>query len=64
MLQIRFVGREVERSYTYRFVLFVDFYAIHYGDTVEQTTCTFSRSIRANDLGKLHSAQCMGRREL
>ena len=25
-------------------------YAIHYGDTVEQTTCTFSRSIRANDI--------------
>ena len=52
----------MEWSYTYRFVLFVDFYAIHYGDTVEQTTCPFSRSIRANDLGKLRSAQCMGRR--
>ena len=51
----------MERSYTYRFVLFVDFYAIRYGDTVEQTTCPFSRSIRANDLGKLRSAQCMGR---
>ena len=25
-------------------------YAIRYGDTVEQTTCTFSRSIRANDI--------------
>ena len=47
----------MERSYTYRFVLFVDFYAIRYGDTVEQTTCPFSRSIRANDLGKL---RCMG----
>ena len=32
-LQIRYVGREV--SYTYRFVLFVNFYAICYGDTVE-----------------------------
>ena len=46
-LQIRFV---VERSYIYLFVLFVNFYAIRYGDTVEQTTCTFSRSFRANDL--------------
>ena len=41
----------MERSYL--FVLFVKFYAIRYGDTVEQTTCTFSRSFRANDLGKL-----------
>ena len=29
---------------------FINFYAIRYGDTVEQTTCTFSRSIRANDI--------------
>ena len=43
----------MERSYIYLFVLFVNFYAIRYGDTVEQTTCTFSRSFRANDLGKL-----------
>ena len=50
----------MERSYIYLFVLFVNFYAIRYGDTVEQTTCTFSRSFRANDLGKLRSAQCMG----
>ena len=49
----------MERSYIYLFVLFVNFYAIRYGDTVEQTTCTFSRSFRANDLGKLRSAQCM-----
>ena len=41
----------MERSYIYLFVLFVIFYAIRYGDTVEQTTCTFSRSFRANDLG-------------
>ena len=34
------------------------------GVIVEQTTCPFSRSIRANDLGKLRSAQCMGRRGL
>ena len=54
----------MERSYIYLFVLFVNFYAIRYGDTVEQTTCTFSRSFRANDLGKLRSAQCMGRRGL
>ena len=33
----------MERSYIYLFVLFVIFYAIRYGDTVEQTTCTFSR---------------------
>ena len=30
--------------------MFVNFYAIHYGDTVEQTKCTFSRSIGANDI--------------
>ena len=36
----------MERSYIYLFVLFVNFYAIRYGDTVEQT-CTFSRSFRA-----------------
>ena len=54
----------MERSYIYLFVLFVNFYEIRYGDTVEQTTCTFSRSFRANDLGKLRSAQCMGRRGL
>ena len=54
----------MERSYIYLFFLFVNFYAICYGDTVEQTTCTFSRSFRANDLGKLRSAQCMGRRGL
>ena len=41
----------MERSYIYLFVLFVNFYAIRDGDTVEQTTCTFSRSFRANDLG-------------
>ena len=39
----------MERSYTYRFVLFVDFYAIRYGDTVEQTTCArFAPMIWAN----------------
>ena len=60
LLQIRFVGRAV----LYLSICSVlDFYAIHYKDTVEQTMCTFSRSIRANDLGKLRSAQCMGRRE-
>ena len=48
----------------YLFVLFANFYAIRYGDIVEQTTCTFSRSFRANDLGKLRSAQCMGRRAI
>ena len=46
----------------YIFVLFVNFCAIRYGDTVEQTACTFSRSIRANSLGKLRPTQCMGRR--
>ena len=46
------------------FVLFVNFYTIRYGDTVEQTTCTFSRLIRTNDLGKSLPAQCMGRRWL
>ena len=34
-------------SYTYRFVLFVNFYAIRYGDTVEQSTPTL---VRANDI--------------
>ena len=41
----------MERSYIYLFVLFVNSYAIRYGDTVEQTTCTFSRSFRANVWG-------------
>ena len=50
------------RNISYIFVLFVNFYAIRYGDTVEQTTCTFSRSIRANGLGKLRPTQSMGRR--
>ena len=36
VLQIRFVGS-----------LFVNFHVIRYGNTIEQTTCTFSR---ANDL--------------
>ena len=40
--------------------MFVNFYAIRYGDIVEQTTCTFSRSIRADDLGKSRPAQSMG----
>ena len=53
-------------SYTYRFVLLVNFYAIRYGDTVEQSTSTFNfpLSIRANDFGKSRPAQCMGRRLL
>ena len=54
------MASNVERSYIYRFVLFVNFYAIRYGDIVEQTTCTFSRSIRANNLGKSRPAQSMG----
>ena len=41
--------------------MFVNFYAIHYGDKVEQSMCTFSQ-IRANDFGKLHSTEHMGRR--
>ena len=44
----------IERSLSYWNVLFVNFYAICYGDTVEQTTCTFSRSIPAN--GQLASS--------
>ena len=33
--------------------MFVNFYIIRYGDTVEQTTGTFSRLIGANDFGPL-----------
>ena len=44
----------MERSYIYLFVLFVNFYAIRYGDTVEQTTCTFSRSFRATNCAPLN----------
>ena len=33
----------------YWMFLFINFYAIRYRDTVEQTTCTFSCSIRANE---------------
>ena len=47
----------MERSHIYLFVLFVNFYAIRYGDTVEQTTCTFTRSFRANDLGYIGANQ-------
>ena len=38
----------IEESCSYLFVLFVNFNIIRYGDTVEQTTGTFSRLIRAN----------------
>ena len=31
-----------------------------YRDTIEHITCTFSRLIRANDLGKFHYAQMYG----
>ena len=57
-------GLYIERSLSYWNVLFINLYAIHYGDTVEQTTCTFSRSIPANDLGKLRPTQSMGRQWL
>ena len=40
---------EVQRSYTYRFVLFAHFYAIRYGDTVEQSfPARFAPMILAN----------------
>ena len=46
--------------------MFISSFLCHllYGDTVEQTTCTFSRSIPAKDLGKSRPAQSMGRRWL
>ena len=53
------IGLWVIRSCSYRFVLFVNFYVIRYKDTVEQTTCTFLRSIRANDLGKLRPREAV-----
>ena len=40
--------------------MFINFYAIRYGDAVEQSTSTFSRLIRTNDLGKLRPTRCMG----
>ena len=46
-------GLYIERSLSYWNVLCVNFYAIRYGDTVEQTALTFLHSIPANDLGKL-----------
>ena len=44
--KIRFVGREI----AYVLICFFYYYLIRYGDTVEQTRCTFSRSIHANKL--------------
>ena len=37
------------------------FYFIRYGNTTVQIICTFSRSICANDLGKMCLIQCMGK---
>ena len=39
-------GLYIKRSLSYWTVLFVNFYVIRYGDTVEQTTCTFQLDSR------------------
>ena len=48
LLQIRYVY--VEGSCHYWFILFINFYFIHYRDTAVQSNCTFSHSIRSNHL--------------
>ena len=43
-------GVYIEESCNFGFVLFVNFCIIHYRDTVEQTTCMFSRLIHNHRL--------------